>query len=156
MQALFAMEAEATAPADRRPVCRESSTRHGKSARSDAGRKTLTVYAGHRNNGERLHQREEPVGDRLTADVAIPAAGANGVILWGGCFGGWSLRHDGSIGLTTTGSACTSTRSTAAKLAPGKYATISISPMTATVEAGGTATIVNDRKVGTGRVEHQR
>ena len=93
LQALFMKEAEKyrVLPIDDRSIERFDPAMAG---RPDlmAGRKSLDGLFGHdRHDGERLHQREKPIGDdhRRRRDSA---SSANGVILCqGGRFGGWSL-----------------------------------------------------------------
>jgi concanavalin A-like lectin/glucanase superfamily protein len=160
MQALFMKEAERyrVLPIDDRSLERFDP---GMAGRPDlmAGRKALTVYEGMTGMMENAFINVKNQSVTVTADVNIPAGGANGVILCqGGRFGGWSLYvKDGKpaytynwVGLqqyTVTGSQ---------RLAPGK----------ATIKLdfaydgdgrgkGGTSTLyVNGRQVGSGRVEH--
>jgi arylsulfatase len=95
----------------------------------------------------------------ITAEVDVPAGGANGVILaQGGRFGGWSLYvKDGKPAYTYNWVGLQQyTTNATERLAPGK----------ATVKLefaydgngrgkGGTTTIyINDKKVGSGRVEN--
>ena len=95
----------------------------------------------------------------ITADVEIPAGGANGVILCqGGRFGGWSLYvKDGKPAYTYNFVGLQEyTVNATERLAPGK----------ATIKLefaydgngrgkGGTSTLyINGKKVGSGRVEH--
>ncbi len=57
-----------------------------------AGRKSLTVYEGMTGMMENAFINVKNQSVTITADVEIPAGGANGVILaQGGRFGGWSL-----------------------------------------------------------------
>ena len=57
-----------------------------------AGRKSLTVYEGMTGMMENAFINVKNQSVTITADVEIPAGGANGVILCqGGRFGGWSL-----------------------------------------------------------------
>jgi arylsulfatase len=159
LQALFMKEAEKyrVLPIDDRSLERFDPAMAG---RPDlmAGRKSLTVYEGMTGMMENAFINVKNQSVTITADVEIPAGGAEGVILCqGGRFGGWSLYvKDGKpaytynfVGLqeyTVNGSE---------RLAPGK----------ATIKLdfaydgngrgkGGTSTIyVNDKKVGSGRVE---
>ena len=124
-----------------------------------AGRKSLTVYEGMTGMiGERVHQREEPVGDdhgrrgdsRRRRERRDPLPGRPLRRLE-------PLRQGRQAGLhLQLGRACRSTRSTPSeRLAPGK----------ATIKLefaydgngrgkGGTATLsINGKKVGSGRVE---
>ena len=57
-----------------------------------AGRKSLTVYEGMTGMMENAFINVKNQSVTITADVDVPAGGANGVILaQGGRFGGWSL-----------------------------------------------------------------
>ena len=57
-----------------------------------AGRTSLTVYEGMTGMTENVFINVKNRSHTITADVEIPAGGANGVILCqGGRFGGWSL-----------------------------------------------------------------
>ena len=57
-----------------------------------AGRKLLTLYEGMAGIGENAFINVKNASHTITADVEIPAGGANGVILaQAGRFGGWSL-----------------------------------------------------------------
>ena len=57
-----------------------------------AGRKSLTLYEGMTGMAENAFINVKNQSVTITADVEIPAGGANGVILCqGGRFGGWSL-----------------------------------------------------------------
>jgi arylsulfatase len=158
LQALFMKEAERyrVLPIDDRSIERLDPAMAG---RPDlmAGRKSLTVYEGMTGMAENAFINVKNQSATITADVEVPA-GANGVILCqGGRFGGWSLYvKDGRpaytynfVGLQEYTVNGTET------LVPGK----------ATIKLdfaydgngrgkGGTATLyVNDRKVGSGRVE---
>ena len=56
------------------------------------GRKSLTVYSGMTGMMENAFINVKNQSVTITADVDVPAGGANGVILaQGGRFGGWSL-----------------------------------------------------------------
>jgi arylsulfatase len=159
MQALFMKEAERyrVLPIDDRSIERFDPIIAG---RPDlmAGRKSLTVYEGMTGMTENAFINVKNQSVTITADVEIPAGGANGVILCqGGRFGGWSLYvKDGKpaytynfVGLqeyTVNGSE---------PLAPGK-ATIKLEfAYDGNGRAkGGTSTLsVNGKTVGTGRVE---
>jgi arylsulfatase A-like enzyme len=159
LQVLFMKEAERyrVLPIDDRVIERFDPAMAG---RPDlmAGRKSLTVYAGMTGMTENAFINVKNQSVTITADVEVPAGDANGVIMCqGGRFGGWSLYvKDGKpaytynfVGLheyTVNGTK---------KLTPGK----------ATIRLefaydgngrgkGGTSTLyVNDRKVGSGRVE---
>ena len=73
-----------------RPRARERAAR--RPAGPDGGPHVVDALRRHEGDvGERLHQHQEP-SHTITAEVEIPAAGANGVVLaQGGRFGGWSL-----------------------------------------------------------------
>ncbi len=161
MQALFMEEAEKyrVLPIDDRRVERFDPAIAG---RPDlmAGRKSLTVYEGMTGMMENAFINVKNQSFTITADVDIPAGGApNGVILaQGGRFGGWSLYvKDGKPAFTYNFVGLQQyTVNVGERLSPGK----------ATVKLdfaydgngrgkGGTATLfINDKKVGSGRVEH--
>jgi arylsulfatase A-like enzyme len=93
MQALFMKEAEKyhVLPIDDRTLERFNAALVG---RPDlmAGRTSLTVYEGMAGMSENVFINTKNRSYTITADVTIPAAGANGVILCqAGRFGGWSL-----------------------------------------------------------------
>ena len=93
LQALFMKEAEQyrVLPIDDRSIERFDPAMAG---RPDlmAGRKSLTVYEGMTGMMENAFINVKNQSVTITADVEIPASGANGVILCqGGRFGGWSL-----------------------------------------------------------------
>jgi arylsulfatase len=93
LQALFMVEAERyrVLPIDDRVIERLDPAVAG---RPDlmAGRKTLTVYEGMTGMAENAFINVKNQSKTITAEVEIPAGGANGVILCqGGRFGGWSL-----------------------------------------------------------------
>ena len=159
LQALFMKEAERyrVLPIDDRLLVRFDPAMAG---RPDlmAGRKSLTVYEGMTGMMENAFINVKNQSVTITADVQIPAGGANGVILaQGGRFGGWSLYvKDGKPAYTYNFVGLEQyTVNGTERLAPGK----------ATVKLefaydgdgrgkGGTATIfVNDKKVGSGRIE---
>ena len=122
-----------------------------------AGRKSLTVYEGMTGMMENAFINVKNQSMTITADVEIPAGGANGVILaQGGRFGGWSLYvKDGKPAYTYNfvGLQQYTVNSTEA-LAPGK-ATIKLDfAYDGGRGKGGTATLyINGKKVGSGRVE---
>ncbi len=159
MQALFMKEAEKyrVLPIDDRSIERFDPAVAG---RPDlmGGRRTLTVYEGMTGISENAFINVKNQSKTITAEVEIPAGGANGVIIaQGGQFGGWSLYlKDGKpaysynfVGLSEYPVAATE------RLAPGKA--------TIRVEfaydgggrgKGGMVTIfVNDKKVASGRIE---
>lgn len=159
MQALFMKEAERyrVLPIDDRSIERFDPAVAG---RPDlmAGRKTLTVYEGMTGMAENAFINVKNQSVTITAEVDIPAGGANGVILCqGGRFGGWSLYvKDGKPAYTYNFVGLQEyTVNASEPLAPGK----------ATIKLefaydgngrgkGGTVTIsVNGKQVGSGRVE---
>jgi arylsulfatase len=159
MQALFMKEAALyrVLPIDDRVIERFDPASAG---RPDlmAGRKTLTVYEGMTGMAENAFINVKNQSVTITADVEIPAGGANGVILaQGGRFGGWSLYvKDGKPAYTYNFVGLQEyTVNSSAPLAPGK----------ATIKLdfaydgngrgkGGTSTLsVNGKQVGSGRVE---
>jgi hypothetical protein len=93
MQAIFMKEAERyrVLPIDDRSIERFDPATAG---RPDlmGGRKALTLYEGMTGMMENAFINVKNQSVTITADVEIPAGGANGVILaQGGRFGGWSL-----------------------------------------------------------------
>jgi arylsulfatase len=93
LQALFMEEAERyhVLPIDDRTVERVNPALAG---RPDllGGRKSLTLYEGMNGMLENTFLNVKNQSKTITADVVIPAGGANGVILTqGGRFGGWCL-----------------------------------------------------------------
>ena len=61
-----------------------------------AGRTSLTVYEGMTGMSENVFISVKNRSHTITAEVAIPPGGANGVVLCqGGRFGGWSLYFKG-------------------------------------------------------------
>ncbi|HEY0466269.1 MAG TPA: arylsulfatase, partial [Polyangiaceae bacterium] len=157
LQALFMQEAERyrVLPIDDRSLERFDPAIAG---RPDlmAGRKSLTVYSGMTGMMENAFINVKNRSLKLTAEVEVPAAGANGVILCqGGRFGGWSLYVVNGkpaytynfVGLKEY------TVNSSARLPAGKA--------TITLEfaydgngrgKGGTGTLsINGKKVGTGR-----
>jgi arylsulfatase len=159
MQALFMSEAKKyrVLPLDDRSIERFDPAAAG---RPDLmfGRTSLTVYDGMTGMMENAFINVKNLSVTITADVEIPAGGANGVIICqGGQFGGWSLYlNDGKPAYTYNflGLGQTAINS-AERLGPGK----------ATIKVefaydgngrgkGGMATLfVNDKKVGSGRIE---
>ena len=118
----------------------------------------MTLYAGMKGMSENVFPNVKNRSLTITADVEIPAGGADGVILaQGGRFGGWTLYMKGGkpiycynfIGLQRFTVAGTQA------IPPGK-ATIRMEFAYdgGGVAKGGLATIyVNDKKVGEGRIE---
>jgi len=121
-------------------------------------RTSLTLYAGMTGMSENAFINVKNRSLTITADLEIPAGGANGVILaQGGRFGGWSLYMKGGkptyaynfLGLQRFNIA------SAQAVPPGK-ATIRVEFAYdgGGLGKGGTATIyVNDRKAAEGRIE---
>jgi arylsulfatase len=124
-----------------------------------AGRKSLTVYSGMTGMMENAFINVKNQSWTITANVVVPPAGANGVILCqGGRFGGWSVYvRDGRPAFTYNYVGLQQyTVDASEPLAPGKA--------TITVDfdydgngrgMGGAVTIsVDGKAVGSGRVEH--
>ena len=157
LQALFMKEAEKyrVLPIDDRSIERFDPAMAG---RPDlmAGRKSLTVYSGMTGMMENAFINVKNQSKTITADVEV-GSNANGVILCqGGRFGGWSLYVvNGKPAYTYNhvGLHQYTVNSTEA-LAPGK-ATIKLEfAYDGGRGKGGTATLyINDKKVGSGRVE---
>jgi arylsulfatase len=159
MQALFMTEAAKyhVLPIDDRVIERFDPAMAG---RPDlmAGRKSLTVYEGMTGMMENAFINVKNQSLTITAEVEIPAGGANGVILaQGGRFGGWSLYvKDGRPAYTYNYVGLQEyTVNAGERLAPGKA--------TITLEfaydgngrgKGGTGTLsINGKNVGSGRIE---
>jgi len=159
LQALFMSEAEKyrVLPIDDRTLERFDPAIAG---RPDlmGGRKTLTVYEGMTGMMENAFINVKNQSVKITAEVAIPAGGANGVILaQGGRFGGWSLyvqngrpaytyNHVGLHQYTVTSTE---------RLAPGKATIVLDFVYDGNGRGkGGTATFtINGKAAGSGRVE---
>jgi arylsulfatase len=93
MQALFAKEAEKyhVLPIDDRTIERTNAALAG---RPDVlgDRKSLTLYEGMQGMLENTFMNIKNQSSKITAELDIPATGANGAVLsQGGRFGGWSL-----------------------------------------------------------------
>jgi len=160
MQALFMKEAQKyhVLPLDDRLFERALASAVG---RPDlmAGRTSLTLAEGMAGMMENVFINVKNKSKSITAEVEVPASGANGTILaQGGRFGGWSLYvKDGIpaydynfLGLTRASIAGTK------PLAPGK-ATIrfDFAYDGGGMGKGGTGTLfVNDAQVAQGRIEH--
>ena len=160
LQALFMTEAEKyrVLPIDDRTLERFDPAMAG---RPDlmAGRKSLTVYEGMTGMMENAFINIKNQSFTITADVDIPAGGApNGVILaQGGRFGGWSLYvKDGKPAFTYNFVGLKEFNvNSNEKLAPGK-ATIKLDfayDGNGRGKGGTTTLSINDKKVGSGRVE---
>ncbi|NTU65019.1 MAG: sulfatase-like hydrolase/transferase, partial [Chloroflexi bacterium] len=160
MQALFMKEAEENhvLPIDDRVMERLSAAMVN---RPDlmAGRTSLTLAEGMTGMMENVFINVKNKSKTITAEVEVPASGANGAILvQGGRFGGWALYvKDGvpSYDYNFLGLQHTSIAS-AKKLAPGKntikfdFAYDGGGP-----GRGGMGTLfVNNEKVGSGRIEN--
>lgn len=159
MQALFMNEAEKyhVLPIDDRGIERLNAALVG---RPDlmAGRTSLTLAEGMTGMSENAFLNIKNKSKTITADVEVPASGANGAILvQGGRFGGWALYvKDGVpayeynfLGLQRT------TIPAKEKLKPGK-ATIrfEFAYDGGGMGKGGTGTLfVDDEKVAEGRIE---
>ena len=159
LQALFMTEAERyrVLPIDDRLLVRFDPAQAG---RPDlmAGRKSLTVYDGMTGMMENAFINVKNQSVTITAEVEIPAGGANGVILaQGGRFGGWSLYvNDGKPAYTYNFVGLEEYTTTASeRLAPGKATiTLDFAYDGNGRGKGGAVTIsVNGKKVGSGRVE---
>ena len=159
MQALFMKEAERyrVLPIDDRSIERFDPAVAG---RPDlmAGRKSLTVYEGMTGMAENAFINVKNQSVTITADVEIPADGANGVILCqGGRFGGWSLYvKDGKPAYTYNFVGLQEyTVNASESLAPGK-ATIKLEfayDGNGRGKGGMVIISVNGKQVGSGRVE---
>jgi len=93
MQALFMTEAEKyhVLPIDDRTIERMNPALAGRPDLLGA-RTSLTLYEGMQGMLENTFMNVKNRSSKITAELAIPAGGANGVILsQGGRFGGWSL-----------------------------------------------------------------
>ena len=158
LQALFMKEAERLPrAADRRPR-RSSASTPPLAGRPDlmAGRKSLTVYEGMTGMMENAFINVKNQSVTITADVEIPAGGANGVILCqGGRFGGWSLYvKDGKPAYTYNfvGSAGVHGQRAPSGSRPASRPSSSTSPTTATAaaKAAPPRSSINGKKVGIG------
>jgi arylsulfatase A-like enzyme len=97
LQALFMTEAQKyrVLPIDDRLLERLNAQLVGRPDLME-GRTTLTLYAGMKGMSENVFINVKNRSLTITADVVIPAGGANGVVLaQGGRFGGWSLYFKG-------------------------------------------------------------
>ncbi|MGE5198201.1 MAG: arylsulfatase, partial [Rhodospirillaceae bacterium] len=159
LQDLFMQEAVKyhVLPIDDRTVERLNASIAGRPDLMGA-RTSLTLYAGMTGMSENAFINVKNRSLTISADLEIPAGGANGVILaQGGRFGGWSLYMKGGkptyaynfLGLQRFNIA------SAQAVPPGK-ATIRVEFAYdgGGLGKGGTATIyVNDRKAAEGRIE---
>jgi arylsulfatase len=121
------------------------------------GRKTLTVYPGMTGMMENAFINVKGVPHRITAEIEVPANGADGAIIaQGGRFGGWTLFMNGGkpayeynwFGQERTRAIGTE------PLAPGMHViTVDYTPDAAKPGAGGRAVLaVNGRPVAEGRI----
>ncbi len=120
------------------------------------GRMSLTVHEGMTGIGENAFINVKNRAVTLTADVEIPAGGANGVIIaQGGRFGGWTLwMKDGKpmytynfVGLEET------TVAGSESVAPGKATIVMQFDYEGGRGKGGPVTLsVNGKQVGSGRL----
>jgi len=158
LQALFMKEAEKyrVLPIDDRVLERLNAALVG---RPDlmGGRTTLTLYPGMKGMSENVFINVKNRSLTLTADVEIPARGANGVVLaQGGRFGGWSLYFkDGKPMYTYNFLGLQRYTVASAQAVPAGNATIRfVFAYDGGIGKGGLGTLyVNDKKVATGRIE---
>jgi len=122
-------------------------------------RKTLTLYPGMTGMMENAFINVKNRSHTITAEVEIPEAGGEGVILCqGGRFAGWSLYlKDGRVNYVHNWVGKERYTVTAPKRLPAGKATIRYEFDSESDEpgAGGTGTLfVNRKKVAEGRIEH--
>ena len=121
-------------------------------------RTSLTLHAGMKGMSENVFLNVKNRSLTITADVEIPAGGANGVILaQGGRFGGWSLYMKAGKPVYTynfIGIQRFTVAGTQAVPAGKSTIRLEFAYDGGGLGKGGLATIyVNDRKVGEGRIE---
>ena len=159
MQTLFDHEAVRynVLPIDDRTSARFNASTSG---RPDlmAGRTSLTVYEGMTGMSENVFISVKNRSHTITAEVAIPPGGADGVVLCqGGRFGGWSLYFKGGIPMYTYNwLGLNRYRIAAAAAVPAGKATLRFQFAYDGGEPGrgGTGTIfVNQKPVASGRIE---
>jgi arylsulfatase A-like enzyme len=159
MQALFMQEAEKynVLPLDDRTIERTNAEIAG---RPDllAGRTSLTLYEGMQGMMENTFMNIKNKSSKITAELKIPAGGANGAILsQGGRFGGWSLyMKDGKPAYVYNFLGLERYIIAAPKALPAGPATVTLDFVYdgGGVGKGGKATlIVNGKPVAEGRVE---
>lgn len=158
LQALFMTEAAKynVLPIDDRVIERFDAATAG---RPDlmGGRTSLTLYEGMTGISENAFINVKNRAVTITADVEIPAGGANGVILaQGGRFGGWSLyMKDGKPVYTYNFVGLQETTITGSEtLAPGKATIVMNFAYEGGRGKGGAVTLsVNGKQVGTGRLD---
>jgi arylsulfatase len=160
MQALFLSEAVkySVLPLDDRTLERLNAALVG---RPDlmAGRTSLTVYQGMVGMSENVFINVKNRSHTITAEVEIPANGANGVLLaQAGRFGGWSLYlKDGKPTYTYNWLGLQRYTVAADQALPAGKATIrfEFAYDGGGVGKGGTGTLfVNEKNVATGRIEN--
>jgi arylsulfatase A-like enzyme len=159
MQDLFLSEAVkySVLPLDDRTLERVNAATAG---RPDlmAGRTSLTVYEGMTGMSENVFINTKNRSHTITADVEIPKAGANGVILaQAGRFGGWSLYlKNGKPTYTYNWLGLNEYTVAATQALPAGKATIryEFAYGGGGVGKGGTGTLfVNGKSVATGRID---
>jgi hypothetical protein len=159
MQALFMKEAQThhVLPIDDRTIERTNAALAG---RPDllGDRKSLTLYEGMQGMQENTFMNIKNRSSKITAELDIPAGGANGAILsQGGRFGGWSLfMKDGKPAYTYNFLGLARYTVTAPEALPAGPATVVLDFAYDGGGAGkgGKATmLVNGKSVAEGRVE---
>jgi arylsulfatase len=160
LQALFMKEAEKyrVLPIDDRVLERLNAALVG---RPDlmGGRTSLTLYPGMKGMSENVFINVKNRSLTITADVEVPAKGANGVILaQGGRFGGWSLYFkDGKPMYTYNFLGLQRFNVAATQAVPAGKAKVRMDFAYdgGGLGKGGVATLyVNDKQVARGRIEH--
>jgi arylsulfatase A-like enzyme len=122
-------------------------------------RTSLTLHAGMTGMSENTFINVKNRSVTITADLVVPAGGANGVVLaQGGRFGGWSLYlKGGKLAYTYNFLGLKRTTVASTKAVPAGTSTVR---MDFAYDGGGLAKgglvslYVNDKKVGAGRLEH--
>jgi arylsulfatase len=160
LQALFMKEAEKyrVLPIDDRIFERFNAQLVGRPDLME-GRTSLTLHAGMKGMSENVFVNVKNRSLAITADVEIPARGANGVILaQGGRFGGWSLYFkDGKPMYTYNFLGLQRFNVAAAQAVPAGKAKVRMDFAYdgGGLGKGGVATLyVNDKQVARGRIEH--
>lgn len=159
LQALFMKEAEKynVLPIDDRTIERTNPQLAG---RPDVlgDRKSLTLYEGMEGMLENTFMNTKNRSSKITAEIEVPAAGANGAILsQGGRFGGWSLYvKDGKPAYTYNFLGLSRYTVESPEALPGGPATVVLD---FAYDGGGmgkggqTRLLVNGKEVVSGRVE---
>ncbi len=159
MQALFMKEAQRynVLPLDDRVIERFNPAVAG---RPDpmAGRSSITLYEGMQGMMENVFLNVKNRSSKITAELDIPAGGANGVILsQGGHFGGWTLyMKDGKPAYTYNFLGLSKYTVTAPEALPAGAATVVLDFAYdgGGLAKGGKATLlVNGKPVAEGRVD---